>query len=185
MDTAQGKQAETLRHGKHIGNHRRRRSRLRWPLLGVIGAALAVASLACADGVPTRSEYVSQLEGICKPNALATQRTMKGVRAEVEAEQLKLAAKKFARASHYFDSTVSQISAVPRPPADSTKLAKWFVYLGHQETYLKSITAQLRSGHTIAAQRLTARFIHSGNQANDTVLAFGFNYCSFKFSRYG
>ena len=142
-------------------------------------------ALAAAEGTPTRAEYVSHLEGICKPNALATQRTMKGVRAEVQAEQLKLAAKKFSRATQLFDSTVSQISAVPRPPADSTKLAKWFVYLGRQETYLKSITAQLRAGHTIAAQRLTARFIHNGNEANNTVLAFGFNYCSFKFSRYG
>ena len=74
---------------------------------------------------------------------------------------------------------------MPRPPADSAKLAKWFVYLGRQESYLKSITAELRAGHTIAAQRLTARFIKNGNHANNTVLAFGFNYCSFKFSRYG
>ena len=40
-------------------------------------------------------------------------------------------------------------------------------------------------GRAIPAQRLTARFIHNGNLANNTVIAFGFNYCSFKFSRYG
>jgi hypothetical protein len=38
---------------------------------------------------------------------------------------------------------------------------------------------------TIKAQRLTARFIHNGNLANNDTLAFGFDYCSFKFSRYG
>ena len=92
----------------------------------------------------------TQLEGICKPHALATQRTMKGVRAEVEGEQLKLAARKFSRATQLFDSTVSEISAVQRPPADSVKLEKWYVDLGHQESYLKAITAQLGSGHTIS-----------------------------------
>ena len=47
------------------------------------------------------------------------------------------------------------------------------------------ITANLRAGRGIAAQRLISRFIHSGNLANRVVLAFGFDYCSFKFSRYG
>jgi len=183
MDTAQGKQADALRQVEDIAK-RRRGSRLRAALLLAPIAALLLASLAAAEGTPTRAEYVSQLEGICKPHALATQRTMKPVRAEVEAEQLKLASTKFSRAAALFDSTVSEISAQPRPPADSAKLAKWFVDLGHQESYLNSITAQLRAGHTIAAQRLTARFIKSGTEANNTVLAFGFNYCSFKFSRY-
>ncbi len=173
-----------MRHIEDMAKRRRRRS-LRAISLAVLVSMLALAGFAAAEGTPTRAEYVSHLEGICKPRALATQRTMKGVRAEVQAEQLKLAARKFSRAGQLFDSTVSAISAVPRPPADSARLAKWFVYLGRQESYLRSITAQLRAGHTIAAQRLTARFIHNGNEANNTVLAFGFNYCSFKFSRYG
>jgi hypothetical protein len=27
-------------------------------------------------------------------------------------------------------------------------------------------------------------FVHNGNLANDVVIAFGFNYCRFKFSRF-
>ena len=69
--------------------------------------------------------------------------------------------------------------------ADAVRLEKWFVYLNRQEEYLKQITAQLRMNHAIKAQRLTARFIERGDKANNTVLAFGFNYCSFKFIRYG
>ena len=80
---------------------------------------------------------------------------------------------------------MTQIAAVPRPPADAAQLGKWFTYLKAQEAYLKRITAQLRAGRGIQAQRLTARFIHNGNLANNVVLAFGFDYCSFKFSRYG
>lgn len=148
-------------------------------------AALLVAALASAAEAPTRDEYVSRLEQICKPDALATQRAMKGARTDVRRERLAAAAAKFATATTIFGGTVKQIAAVPRPSADAPKLRKWFGYLGRQEEYLRQITADLRAGKGIQAQRLTARFIHSGNLANNVVLAFGFNYCSFKFERYG
>ena len=157
--------------------------------LAAVAAALAVllvaAGAAAAEEAPTRAEYVGQLEQVCKPDAEATRRAMQGARADISAERLPVAAEKFAAATSIFGSTVEEIAAAPRPPADAAKLAKWFGYLKAQESYLQRITAQLRSGHTIKAQRLTARFIHNGNLANNTVLAFGFDYCSFKFSRYG
>ncbi len=80
---------------------------------------------------------------------------------------------------------MKEIAAIPRPSADRQRLAKWFGYLRQQERYLEKITAKLRADEPIQAQRLTARFIHNGNLANNVVLAFGFEYCSFKFSRYG
>lgn len=150
-----------------------------------VAAALALAAVASAAAAPTRDEYVTRLETICKPDAEATQRAMKGARGDVNAERLALAAGKFAKATSIFGATVSEISTVPRPPADAAKLGKWFGYLNRQESYLAQITAQLRAGHAIKAQRLTARFIHNGNLANGVVLPFGFDYCGFKFSRYG
>jgi len=152
--------------------------------LMVIVTLLAAAAAPAAEA-PTRGEYVDRLEAICKPDAEATQRAMKGARADVRAERLKVAARKFARASSIFSQTRKQIAAVPRPTGDARRLGKWFTYLKRQESYLSEITEQLRQEHAIKAQRLTARFIHSGNLANNVVLAFGFNYCSFKFSRYG
>jgi hypothetical protein len=151
----------------------------------VLGVALLAAVNAAAAEAPTRAEYVDQLEAICKPDALVTQRAMKGARGDIRAERLKVAAKKFAKATSIFGGTVKQISGVPRPPDDADKLRKWFTYLNRQESYLQQITGQLRQEHAIKAQRLTARFIHNGNLANNVVLAFGFEYCSFKFSRYG
>lgn len=158
----------------------------RWIATAAIAAALlATAATATAAEAPTRERYVTQLEATCKPDAEATQRAMKGARVDVKAERLALAAGKFAQATSIFSSTLKTISAVARPPADAAKLAKWFGYLKAQESYLKQITAQLRADHAIQAQRLTARFIHNGNLANNASLVFGFNYCSFKFSRYG
>lgn len=150
-----------------------------------VAFALLFAASAPAAEAPTRDEYVERLETICKPDAEATQRAMKGARADVRAERLAVAAGKFAKATSIFGGTVKQISAVPRPSADGAKLGKWFTYLNRQQSYLGQITQQLRQGNGIKAQRLTARFIHTGNLANNVVLAFGFDWCSFKFSRYG
>ncbi len=153
-------------------------------------AALAVVAMSSAAGAavaeaPTRDEYVAQLEAICKPDAEATQRAMKGARADIRVERLTAAAVKFAKASSIFGSTLRRIVPVPRPPADSARLDKWFGYLKNQQSYLGQITAKLRADQAIKAQRLISRFIHNGNLANNTVLAFGFDSCSFKFSRYG
>ena len=152
--------------------------------LTVLGGALSLCSLAAAEATPTQPEYVARLEAICKPHALATQRTMKGIKPLVRAEHFGPAAAKFSRAARLFDATVREISTVPRPPTDAARLAKWFVYLGRQQSLLKTITAQLRAGHAISVQRLTARFIKNGNLANNEVIALGFNYCRFKLSRY-
>jgi hypothetical protein len=137
-----------------------------------------------AEG-PTRGEYVTGLERTCKPGAQETQRAMKGVRDDVKEGRIPLATHKFGEAAKIFGRTIKTIERAKRPTADLGRLKKWFVYLNRQEGYLKEITAQLRVNHTIKAQRLTARFIHNGNLANNVVLAFGFNWCSFKFSRYG
>lgn len=149
----------------------------------LVGAV--VASGAVAAEAPTREEYVERLEAICKPGAEATQRAMKGARADVKEERLRVAAGKFAKATSIFGSTVKRISAVTRPAADKAKLKKWFGYLKIQQSYLTRMTAQLRAGHAARAQRLFPHFLHNGNLANNVVLAFGFNYCSFKISRYG
>jgi hypothetical protein len=155
--------------------------------VALLAFAIGVASVAVALGAegPSRSEYVTQLEGICKPRAEATQGAMKGAKEDLKAERLAVAASKFAKATRIFGGTLGKISVVPRPTADEAKLATWFTYLDRQESYLKQITAQLRAGRAIPAQRLTARFIHNGNLANNATISFGFNYCSFKFSRYG
>jgi hypothetical protein len=154
-------------------------------MLALLLAGALTATAASAAEAPTRQEYVSTLEAICKPDAEATQKAMKGARGDIRSERLAQAAGKFGAAAKIFGSTVREIVVEPRPEADRAKLAKWFTYLKRQESYLRRITTELKADHAIPAQRLTARFIHNGNLANNVVLAFGFNYCGFKFSRYG
>ena len=156
--------------------------------LGVLLAALALtASLAAASiaaEAPTRPEYVARLERICKPGSEATQRAVRGVRADVRAERLRLAATKFSRAKRIFAHTVRAISTVPRPPADRATLARWFAALGRENALPGS---HRRRPSRLGRRPLPARLgrLHPrGQQANNVVVSFGFNYCSFKPSRF-
>jgi hypothetical protein len=170
--------------GDQIRSDGRRRASVAAAVATAITMLAACAVTAAAEA-PTRAVYVPRLEAICKPDAEATQRAMKGARTDIQHEQFATAAAKFANAQKIFGQTITKIAVVPRPSADAARLSQWFVYLKRQESYLGQITTNLKAGRGIAAQRLISRFIHTGNLANHAVLAFGFNYCSFKFSRYG
>ena len=152
---------------------------------GAAGAARR-AAVAVAAEPPSRTEYVEQLEAICKPDAEATQTAMRGARCDLQPERLAVAAAQVRQGDrdlrrHGEADRRGAAAARRRSEARPSGSATW----NRQESYLRQITADLRAGKAIKAQRLTARFIHSGNLANNVVIAFGFNYCSFKFSRYG
>jgi hypothetical protein len=149
-----------------------------------IFAVSLAAAVAAAETPPTRAEYVERLEAVCKPRGEEIERAVKGVRGDISAERFKPAARKFGAASRIFATVLSETAAEPRPPADHPKLAKWFGYLDRQGEYLKQIATALYKEQAIRSQRLTSRFVHNGNLANNTVLAFGFRYCSFRFSRF-
>lgn len=150
-------------------------------LLLAAGIGAAVSATAAE---PTRAEYVAGLERICKPGSDATERAVRGVRADVRAERLAVAGGKFARAQRIFTATVRSISTVPRPPADRATLKRWFAALGQEEVYLGQMVKTLRADDVAGFERVSARFIHEGNRANNAVVSFGFNYCSFKPTRF-
>jgi hypothetical protein len=157
--------------------------------IGRLGAAaylavLALSAPAGAEPLPSQAEYVSSLESICKPGVETTERAVRGVRSDIRAERLALAAGKLSSAARIFDGTVGKISAVPRPAPDAAQLAKWFGYLRLQESYLAKAAAALRAQRIVRYQHNAVRFVHNGNLANDVVITFGFDYCRFKFSRF-
>jgi hypothetical protein len=147
-------------------------------------AAFAAGAPSAAAEDPARAEYVAQLEQICKPGSEATTRAVQGVRSDVRAERLRVASTKFARAKRIFARTVRQITTVPRPPADAGTLTRWFSHLDREKLYLDHIVTSLRTENVQKFQRVLAEFFHQGNQANNAVISFRFNYCAFKPSRY-
>jgi hypothetical protein len=157
---------------------------VRWLVSAVTVVLMALSATAGAAVSPDRAEYVNTLESICKPGVGATQQAVRGVRTDIEAERLAVAAGKLSRAARIFDGTVSKMLAVPRPPNDANHLAKWFGYLKLQKSYLGRAATALREERIPRYQHNAVLFVHNGNLANDVVIAYGFNYCRFKFSRF-
>ena len=152
--------------------------------LAILLVLTVFAAAAAAAEAPTRAEYVARLEKICKPGSEATESAVQGVRADIRAERLAVAGRKFARAEKIFAATVRSIATVPRPAADRDTISRWFTALGREKLYLGQMVATLRADDVAGFQRVSARFIHEGNRANSAVVSFGFNYCSFKPTRF-
>lgn len=151
--------------------------------LAVFALLLGVASLAAAEE-PTQSEYVERLERICKPRTEATQRVVRGTRADVKAERMRSAARKVTKAKRIFAGTVRSMASVPRPSAYASTLARWFTALDRETAALGRTAAALRADDLARFERVWADFIREGNKANNVVVSFGFNYCDFKPSRF-
>lgn len=143
---------------------------------------LAPGAVASAEF--SRSEYVIQLEAICKPRSEATQRAVRGVKGLVRSERLPLAAPKVERAKRIFAGTIARIALVPRPAEDRATLARWFSALKREVGALSSTADSLRADDVPRFQRVWGDFVHEGNKANNVVVSFGFNYCNFRASRF-
>jgi Zn-dependent M28 family amino/carboxypeptidase len=147
-------------------------------------AIAAGACLALAAPEQTRESYVAQVEPICKTNTKANERILAGAEKKVKNGELKVAAGQFARASAAFAKAVKQIRAVPPPPADKAKLAKWIGYLGDEQKLLGEIGKALKAGKKGQAQNLRVRLDRNQNLANNAVLGFEFDYCLIDSNRF-
>jgi hypothetical protein len=73
---------------------------------------------------------------------------------------------------------------VPQPAADATKLTKWIGYLKAESSFFTRIGKALAAGDKYKAQNLSVKLNRNSNLANNTVLAFGFDYCRIDSSRF-
>lgn len=161
-------------------------SSLRKSSLSLLGLAAAVALLVTAPlaFATTLDEYKAQVEPICKRNSETSTTILKGVKTQVQNEQLVPAGKRFIRAAGALGQAVTQIAAVPKPPEDTVKLDKWVGYLKEQKTYLQKIGQALKAGNKAKAQQSAVKLSKANKRANDTVISFGFNHCRIDSSKY-
>ncbi len=152
-------------------------------LTGALAAMLLSAPLALATE-PTRDDYTARVEPICKTNTEANKRIFKGARAEVKAGELKKAASHFTRATIAFAKAIKQLTAVSPPAEDKAKIDKWLGYLGDEKDLLGKIGTALKAEQKLKAQTYLVKLTTSSNLANNTVLAFGFDYCRIEPSRF-
>lgn len=158
--------------------------------LPVFGLALAVALLVAvpvalaAEGELTRPEYVERVEPICKTNAEANSRILKGVKDQVKQGKLVPAGQRFIRASSALGTAVGKIAAVPQPREDAAKLTKWIGYLEHEKVFLQKIGKALKAKDKFHAQKLAVELNKNNNRANSTVISFDFEECRIDSSRF-
>jgi hypothetical protein len=158
-------------------------------LFGVLSVVVLVLSmlaapLAQAAEEVTREGYTEAVEPICKVNAEANEKILKGVRAKVKAGKLDAAARQFSRAATALRKTIKQLKAVPQPSADQAKLAKWLRYVEAEATLFEKTAKKLKADDRNGAQAMVIRLTHNANQANNQVLAFEFRYCRFEPSKF-
>ncbi len=149
--------------------------------LALAMALLLIVPVASAD---EKSEYAERVEPICKANSEANSRILKGVKGQVQNDQLKSAGSRFVRASTALGKAVTQIDKVPRPEAYDAKLTKWIGYLRSEKTYLQQIGAALKADDKFKAQKLAVKLNRNNNQANNTVISFPFDECRIDSSRF-
>lgn len=141
-------------------------------------AALSTTALAAVDPAQTRESYVAQVEPICKANAEANSRILKGVRTKVRNDQLKPAAAQFAKAAAALQKTLGQLRAVPQPPADAARLGRWLKLIEEEVELLRSTATKLRKGDKFGAQKMAVRLTQTARRANNEVLSFEFRHCA-------
>ena len=152
---------------------------------GVAGRDRAGRDRPAPRSSPDRAEYVSRLESICKPGVEATQRAVRGVRSDIRAERLAVAAGKLVerradlrrhRAARSPPFRARRSTRRSSPSGSATSGSRSPIWAGRPR-----LCARRR---ILRYQHNAVRFVHNGNLANDVVIAFGFNYCRFKFSRF-
>lgn len=164
-------------------------SSARMSRLPVLGLALVVALIAAIPGAAAAEktpldEYVDAVEPICKANTEANSRILTGVKAQVKRGKLVPAGKRFIRASGALGKSVIQIDKVPKPEEQATKLTKWVGYLKSEKDFLQRIGSALKAGDKFKAQKLAVKLNRNNNQANNTVISFGFKECRIDSSRF-
>ena len=143
----------------------------------VFAATLVVAASAWAEVVPTRDEYVAQVDPICETNTNSNKPILKDARAKVNAKKLRAAGADFTRVSANFGKALKAIEAVPRPPEDSARLEKWFGFLKTVQTNLGKVGKALKEEDKVKAAHEKIRTERSSNAANNVSFVFGFSHC--------
>jgi uncharacterized protein HemX len=143
----------------------------------IIVLALALGAQGALGAEQTRESYTAQVEPICQRNAVASDRILDGVKAEVKAGKLKPAAAQFAKAATALKKTLAQLRGVSQPSADKAKLTKWLGYIKTEVQQFEATAAKLKAGNKVGAEAMAVRLTHTANQANNEVIAFEFKYC--------
>jgi hypothetical protein len=154
---------------------------------GVLGTLFLLLAASMAFGATLEEErqtYKTQVEPICKQNREANERVLKGVKQNIRNGKLKLAGTQFAKGAAALKKARTQLAAVPKPAADSARLTKWLDLVKTEVELFEKVSKKLKAGDKRGAQRMALQLTTTVNKANNTVLAYEFNYCRVQTSQF-
>jgi hypothetical protein len=154
---------------------------------GVLGTMFLLLAASMAFGATLEEErltYKQQVEPICKQNREANERVLKGVKKNIQNGKLKLAGTQFAKGAAALKKARTQLAAVPKPAADSARLTKWLGLIKTEVELFENVSKKLKNGDKRGAQRMALQLTTTVNKANNTVLAYEFNYCRVQTSQF-
>jgi hypothetical protein len=147
-------------------------------VIAATALAAATASAEIAPGtIPSRAEYVAEVEPICQKNTDSNKPILKSARQKVNAKNLKGAGADFFKVSSNFGKALKSIEAVPRPPEDAPRLEKWFGFLKIVQNNLRKVGKALKEENKVRASHEKIRAERSSNAANNVSFVFGFTSC--------
>jgi hypothetical protein len=127
--------------------------------------------------IPTRAEYVAEVDPICARNTSSNKPILKAARQKVDDKKLPAAGADFAKVSANFGKALKAIEAVPRPTEDSARLEKWFGFLKTVQKNLGQVGKALKEEDKVKATHEKIRTERSSNAANNVSFIFGFKSC--------
>lgn len=145
-------------------------------------AFASIASVAAAE--MSRTEYVTNVEPICKTNSEASEKDLTGVKKLVKENKLKQAGADFSKAAGALEKAQKQLAAVEQPPADTAKLTKWLSDIKGEVSLMKTIAAKFKAGDKSKGSSLSVKLTHNATAANNLVIAFQFKYCKIDPSKF-
>jgi len=146
-------------------------------MVSLIAVTMLFAAVSAPAAEVTPESYKEQVEPICKAETKANEKILDGVRANVKTGKLKKASHQLANAAKALKQAYGQLSKVPQPTADTTRLAKWLKGIKTEAELFEAAATKLAKGEKNAAQKMIVRLQSNATKTNNQVLDYEFRYC--------
>jgi hypothetical protein len=145
-------------------------------VLAVLAVSFSTAGEAAGE-TTTRADYVPRAEAICHTATVHHQTVLRGVAGMVHHHELSAAAARLRTASRVLGHVITRLAAIPRPPADQKRLARWFSYGRSGDHLLQRMARRLADGSSAGVSVMANDLLRDVRRANATVVGFEFHYC--------
>jgi hypothetical protein len=153
-------------------------------IVALAAGGMLLAALPAPAAEVTPESYKEQVEPICKTDTEANERILKGVKGNVRGGELKKASRQLAAAAKALKQAYAQLSRVPQPTADASRLAKWLKGVKIEAELFESSARKLAKGEKNAAQKMIVRLQSNATKTNNQVLDYQFRYCRLQPSKF-